>query len=236
MTHASLTARPGGEDASRRRRGSRTLARLAHELIERTTASMSRARRDPHPRRPARTATAQARGRPQRRRAAARCARHHLSPRRRPRAGRRRPETPARRARDDPRVPLEGKTVVLVDDVLYTGRTIRAAIEALLDFGRPARVQLAVLVDRGTVSFRSGPTTSARTCPRRATSACTSSSSKWTKSTACCSSARARRATVPDLHPPRLRVGTCSPSRTSARRRRAGARHARALARRSTAR
>ena len=46
-------------------------------------------------------------------------------------------------------VPLEGRTVVLVDDVLYTGRTIRAAIEALLDYGRPARVQLAVLVDRG---------------------------------------------------------------------------------------
>jgi pyrimidine operon attenuation protein/uracil phosphoribosyltransferase len=45
--------------------------------------------------------------------------------------------------------PLEGKTVVLVDDVLYTGRTIRAAIDALLDFGRPARVQLAALVDRG---------------------------------------------------------------------------------------
>jgi pyrimidine operon attenuation protein/uracil phosphoribosyltransferase len=44
---------------------------------------------------------------------------------------------------------LEGKTVVLVDDVLYTGRTIRAAIDALLDFGRPARVQLAVLADRG---------------------------------------------------------------------------------------
>ncbi len=44
---------------------------------------------------------------------------------------------------------LGGKTVVLVDDVLYTGRTIRAAIDALLDFGRPARVQLAVLVDRG---------------------------------------------------------------------------------------
>ena len=44
---------------------------------------------------------------------------------------------------------LEGKTVVLVDDVLYTGRTIRAAIDALLEFGRPARVQLAVLVDRG---------------------------------------------------------------------------------------
>ena len=45
--------------------------------------------------------------------------------------------------------PLEGKTCVLVDDVLYTGRTIRAAIEALFDYGRPARVQLAVLVDRG---------------------------------------------------------------------------------------
>jgi pyrimidine operon attenuation protein/uracil phosphoribosyltransferase len=45
--------------------------------------------------------------------------------------------------------PLEGKTVVLVDDVLYTGRTIRAAIEALFDYGRPNRIQLAVLVDRG---------------------------------------------------------------------------------------
>jgi len=44
---------------------------------------------------------------------------------------------------------IEGMTVVLVDDVLYTGRTIRAAIDALLEFGRPARVQLAVLVDRG---------------------------------------------------------------------------------------
>ena len=45
--------------------------------------------------------------------------------------------------------PLEGRTVVLVDDVLYTGRTIRAAIETLFERGRPARVQLAVLVDRG---------------------------------------------------------------------------------------
>ena len=45
--------------------------------------------------------------------------------------------------------PLEGRTVVLVDDVLYTGRTIRAAIEALFDYGRPERVQLAVLIDRG---------------------------------------------------------------------------------------
>jgi pyrimidine operon attenuation protein/uracil phosphoribosyltransferase len=45
--------------------------------------------------------------------------------------------------------PLEGKTVVLVDDVLYTGRTIRSAIDALFDYGRPARVQLAVFADRG---------------------------------------------------------------------------------------
>jgi pyrimidine operon attenuation protein / uracil phosphoribosyltransferase len=44
---------------------------------------------------------------------------------------------------------LEGMTCILVDDVLYTGRTIRAAIEALFDYGRPARVQLAVLADRG---------------------------------------------------------------------------------------
>jgi pyrimidine operon attenuation protein / uracil phosphoribosyltransferase len=45
--------------------------------------------------------------------------------------------------------PLEDYTVVLIDDVLYTGRTARAGIEALFDYGRPARVQLAVLADRG---------------------------------------------------------------------------------------
>ena len=44
---------------------------------------------------------------------------------------------------------ISGRTVVLVDDVLYTGRTIRAAMDALMDHGRPAKVQLAVLVDRG---------------------------------------------------------------------------------------
>ncbi|NQW21639.1 MAG: bifunctional pyr operon transcriptional regulator/uracil phosphoribosyltransferase PyrR [Chloroflexi bacterium] len=44
---------------------------------------------------------------------------------------------------------VDGKPVVIVDDVLYTGRTIRAAMEALLDFGRASRIQLAVLVDRG---------------------------------------------------------------------------------------
>ncbi len=44
---------------------------------------------------------------------------------------------------------VTGRTVVIVDDVLFTGRTVRAAIEALFDYGRPRRVQLAVLVDRG---------------------------------------------------------------------------------------
>lgn len=44
---------------------------------------------------------------------------------------------------------LTGKNIVLVDDVLYTGRTIRAAMDALMDLGRPASIQLAVLVDRG---------------------------------------------------------------------------------------
>ena len=44
---------------------------------------------------------------------------------------------------------LSGRTIILVDDVLYTGRTVRAAIDALFDYGRPARVQLAVLGDRG---------------------------------------------------------------------------------------
>jgi pyrimidine operon attenuation protein/uracil phosphoribosyltransferase len=45
-------------------------------------------------------------------------------------------------------VRLDGRRVVLVDDVLYTGRTVRAAIDALMDYGRPKRVELAVLVER----------------------------------------------------------------------------------------
>jgi pyrimidine operon attenuation protein/uracil phosphoribosyltransferase len=44
---------------------------------------------------------------------------------------------------------IDGRTVVLVDDVLFTGRTVRAALDELIDFGRPARIELAVLVDRG---------------------------------------------------------------------------------------
>src|SRR5881296_4645323 len=46
-------------------------------------------------------------------------------------------------------VPLEDRSVIIVDDVLYTGRTVRAAMDAINSFGRPARIQLAVLVDRG---------------------------------------------------------------------------------------
>lgn len=60
----------------------------------------------------------------------------------------RRSAPPPVRPSDIP-VPIDGKTVVLVDDVLFTGRSIRAALDALLDFGRPARVRLAVLIDRG---------------------------------------------------------------------------------------
>ena len=59
-----------------------------------------------------------------------------------------RPELPVVRASELP-LPLEGRTVVIVDDVLYTGRTIRAAMDAISSFGRPARIQLAVLIDRG---------------------------------------------------------------------------------------
>ncbi|KJU85450.1 bifunctional pyrimidine regulatory protein PyrR uracil phosphoribosyltransferase [Candidatus Magnetobacterium bavaricum] len=46
-------------------------------------------------------------------------------------------------------VDISGKTIILVDDVIYTGRTVRAAMDALMDFGRPAQIQLVVLIDRG---------------------------------------------------------------------------------------
>src|SRR6184192_4574974 len=59
-----------------------------------------------------------------------------------------RPELPVVHASKLP-VPLEKRTVIIVDDVLYTGRTVRAAMDAINSFGRPARIQLAVLIDRG---------------------------------------------------------------------------------------
>ena len=59
-----------------------------------------------------------------------------------------RPELPVVHASKLP-VPLEERTVIIVDDVLYTGRTARAAMDAINSFGRPARIQLAVLIDRG---------------------------------------------------------------------------------------
>ena len=59
-----------------------------------------------------------------------------------------RTELPVVRTSDLP-LPLETKTVVIVDDVLFTGRTVRAAMDAITSFGRPARIQLAVLIDRG---------------------------------------------------------------------------------------
>jgi pyrimidine operon attenuation protein/uracil phosphoribosyltransferase len=55
---------------------------------------------------------------------------------------------PALKRTDIP-FPVDGATIVLVDDVLYTGRSVRAAINELFDYGRPARIELAVLVDRG---------------------------------------------------------------------------------------
>jgi pyrimidine operon attenuation protein/uracil phosphoribosyltransferase len=57
-------------------------------------------------------------------------------------------ELPVVRASELP-LPLEDRTVIIVDDVLYTGRTVRAAMDAINSFGRPARIQLAVLIDRG---------------------------------------------------------------------------------------
>src|SRR5713101_4643114 len=59
-----------------------------------------------------------------------------------------RAELPVVRASKLP-LPLEGRTVIIVDDVLYTGRTVRAAMDAINSFGRPARIQLAALIDRG---------------------------------------------------------------------------------------
>ena len=126
----------------------RTLVRIAHEIVEKNAEPRPLAivghpppRRAPRPR-----ACTTLLGDLLERRRPARRPRHRLLPRRpRPRA----PSAPGR-PRLAPRLPARRATrSCIVDDVLYTGRTVRAAIEALFDYGRPARVQLAVLADRG---------------------------------------------------------------------------------------
>ncbi len=124
----------------------RTLSRIAHEIIERNDDLTKLALdRDPHARRPARGAPGGADRGAERGGGRPRCGRHHLPPRRHRRPASEQPVVHATALDFD----LAGLTCVLVDDVLYTGRTIRAAIETLFERGRPARVQLAVLVDRG---------------------------------------------------------------------------------------
>lgn len=67
----------------------------------------------------------------------------------------------------DPRPEVEGRNVVLVDDVLFTGRTARAAIDAVLYYGRPASIQLAVLIDRGHREYPIQPDFVGRTIPTK---------------------------------------------------------------------
>ena len=138
---------PGGEDSARRRGLARTLTRIAHEIIERNDDLEPVALVGIHTRGVplARASRGADRG-AERRRGRARRGRHHLPPRRHQTAA-----APSSRSSTRPTLDFElaGTTCVLVDDVLYTGRTIRAAIETLFEHGRPARVQLAVLVDRG---------------------------------------------------------------------------------------
>ena len=67
----------------------------------------------------------------------------------------------------DPRPNVEGRNVVLVDDVLFTGRTARAAIDAVLHYGRPASIQLAVLIDRGHREYPIQPDFVGRVIPTK---------------------------------------------------------------------
>ena len=83
--------------------------------------------------------------------------------------------------------PLDGATVVIVDDVLYTGRTVRAAIEAVFDTVAPLASGSRSCAIADTASSRSAPTSSARTCRPRAPSACASISARTTPPTRSCS-------------------------------------------------
>ena len=123
----------------------RTLMRIAHEIVEKNpdgaVALVGIHRRGAVLAKRLQTLTSEL----LEPRGAARLRRHRVLPRR--------PRDPAERAdRARHRSSTSrstGRTIVIVDDVLYTGRTVRAAIDAIFDYGRPARVQLAVLVDRG---------------------------------------------------------------------------------------
>ena len=125
----------------------RTLVRIAHEIVEKTGGQGSRSSESTPSRRRAGRAAARPGGRAGRRARAARGHRHQLLPRR-PRPARATAQPVVHASHVD--FPVEDTTIVLVDDVLYTGRTVRAGIDALFDYGRPERVQLAVLADRGT--------------------------------------------------------------------------------------
>ena len=126
----------------------RSLARIAHEILERNRGVEElalvgiRTRGVPLARRLAQAIHEinQARG-------ADRRARHHALPRR-PDAARRSARSRSIRRTEIP-FSIDDKRILLVDDVLYTGRTIRAALDALIEFGRPKAIQLVVLVDRG---------------------------------------------------------------------------------------
>ena len=145
--HARRRARPARRGAIRR-----TLSRIAHEIIERNDdLDDGRARRHPHPRRAARPPPAPAdRGALGRRARRSASSTSPFTATTSTSAPARRRGARSRSSRDTKLdFELEGRTVILVDDVLYTGRTIRAAIDALFEYGRPARVQLAVLADRG---------------------------------------------------------------------------------------
>ncbi len=123
----------------------RTLVRIAHEIVEKNPDGRRRARGDPPPGRAPGQAPAAA----------------HLRAAGLGGAARARSTSPSTATTSTLRASspvvhsteldfsVDGRTIVIVDDVLYTGRTVRAAIEAIFDYGRPARVQLAALVDRG---------------------------------------------------------------------------------------
>ena len=124
----------------------RTLTRIAHEIVENGGEPEQLALVGIHRRGAVLAERLQrAARRAARHRRPARRPRHLLLPRRRHDCAAARPVVHSTHLDFD----VDGRTIVIVDDVLFTGRTVRAAIEALFDYGRPARVQLAVLADRG---------------------------------------------------------------------------------------